>query len=114
MTDDGGPDAVSYAFVCIVGGKRELRTIGMHVMGFPDLVMARPEDDADGDAIIEVIRYICNEVKPIGDGHILCDLDGPRYRATATTGDQMTVDSPMHNPFGRLRLTSFKDVAEEN
>ena len=114
MTEDGSPDAVSFAFVCIVGGEHEVRTVGMHVMGFPDIVMRHEDLEAGADTIVEVIRYICNEVKPIGDGHILCDLDGPRFRATVTSGDKLTADSPMHNPFGRLRLTSFKDVAQGN
>jgi hypothetical protein len=116
MTEDGSPDAVSFAFVCIIASEHEVRTMGMHVMGFPDLIMRREDidDDAHPDMLIEVIRYICNEVKPIGDGHVLCDLDGPRFKATATDGDEMTAGSPMHNPFGRLRLTSFKDVAEGN
>jgi len=115
MTEDGSPDAVSFAFVCIIGGKREVRTMGMHVMGFPDILLRRADlEDADADMLIEVIRYICNEVKPIGDGHVLCDLDGPRFKATATDSDELPADSPMHNPFGRLRLTSFKEVAEGN
>lgn len=116
MTEDGSPDAVSFAFVCIIADEHKVRTLGMHVMGFPDVVMRREDIDeaAQPDTLIEVIRYICNEVKPIGDGHVLCDFDGPRFKATATEGDELTADSPMHNPFGRLRLTSFKDLAEEN
>lgn len=115
MTEDGGPDAISFAYAGIIGGKHEVKTIGMHVMGFPDIVMKTADVDEEGDMIVEMIRYICNEVKPIGEGHILCDLDGPRFRANAAEPDpSLPTSGPPHNPFGRLRLTSFKDKAEQN
>src|SRR5205823_4139292 len=73
MTDDGGPDALSFAFVGIIGSPTEVRTMGMHVLGLRDIVMKRA--DADGFDIIEVIRYVCRGDKPIDDGHVLADLD---------------------------------------
>ncbi|MEX0718590.1 MAG: hypothetical protein WD066_18500 [Planctomycetaceae bacterium] len=112
MTDDGSPDAVSFAFVSIVAGEREIRTMGMHVMGFPDILM--PRFELDDESIIDVVRYICHEDQPIGDGHLLGDEHGPRFRAAATSSDRFGVGSPMHNPFGCLKLTSLKDVAEGN
>src|SRR5947199_5384859 len=45
MTDDGGPDALSFAFVAIVGGKTEVWTMGMHVLGLRDVVMKRTDLD---------------------------------------------------------------------
>ena len=36
MTEAGGPDAVSFAYVAIVRGEKEVWTMGMHVMGLPD------------------------------------------------------------------------------
>src|SRR5271168_2665514 len=39
MTEDGGPDALSFAFVGIVRGKAEVYTMGMHVLGLRDVVM---------------------------------------------------------------------------
>jgi len=113
MADDGGPDALSFAFVSIIAGQREIETMGMHVLGLPDLVMRG--GDTDGDTIIEVIRYLASGEKPMGDGHLLADDRGAlRFRVTAMPIDDRTAPSPMHNPFGRLRLTSFKDVAESN
>src|SRR5436190_22142180 len=50
MTDDGGPDALSFAFAAIVRGKTEVWTMGMHVLGLRDVVMKRV--DADGFDII--------------------------------------------------------------
>ena len=59
MTDDGGPDALSFAFVAIVRGKAEVWTMGMHVLGLRDIVMKRADVEEDGFDIIEVIRYLC-------------------------------------------------------
>src|SRR5437870_7973978 len=79
MTDDGGPDALSFAFVGIISGKVDVWTMGMHVLGLRDIVMKRV--DADGFDIIEVIRYLARGEKPIEDRHVLADLDGPRCQA---------------------------------
>ncbi len=114
MAEDGGPDALSFAFVAIVRGQNEVWTMGMHVMGLPDVVMRRSDLDADGDTIIEVIRYLCKGDKPMGDGHLLADEVGPRFQVVATSSDEFDVGSPMHNPFGRLKLVSLKDAAEGN
>jgi hypothetical protein len=114
MADDGGPDAVSFAFVAIVRGQVDVWTMGMHVMGLPDIVMRRSDLDADGDTIITVIRYLCAGEKPFGEGHVLADEKGPRFRAVATNSHDLTAGSPMHNPFGRLQLVSMKEIAEIN
>jgi hypothetical protein len=114
MAEDGGPDALSFAFVGIVRGEQEVWTMGMHVMGLPDVLMRRADCDADEHAIIEVIRYLCRGDKPIADGHVLADEAGPRFRAAATSNDRFDAGSPMYNPFGRLKLVSIKDIAESN
>ncbi len=114
MAEDGGTDALSFAFVAVVRGQHEIWTMGMHVLGFPDVVMRRSDLDADGDTIIEVICYLCASDKPIRDGHWLADLDGLRFNAVATSSDEFDVGSPMYNPFGRLKLISMADIAERN
>jgi hypothetical protein len=114
MTDDGGPDALSYAFVSIVSSADELWTMGLHVLGFPDLVMRRADIGPDGEEIIEVIRYVCRGDRPITDGDLLGDEHGPRFQAAATPSDERPAGSPIHNPFGRLKLTSLRDIAEGN
>jgi hypothetical protein len=113
MTDDGGPDAVSFAFVGIIGSKGEVHTVGMHVLGLRDVVMKRADADAGFD-ITEVIRYLARNEKPVDDGHIIADLSGPRFRAMAQDAPREWATSPMHNPFGRLRLVSMRDIAETN
>ena len=47
------------------------------------------------------------------DGHIIADLDGPRFKVFTEDGDELP-GSPMHNPFGRLKLVSMRDIAETN
>ncbi len=114
LADDGGPDAVSFAFAGIIQGRQEVWTMGMHVMGLPDVVMKRQDADADADLIIEVIRYLCSSERPICDGHLLADENGPRFQAKATGSSPVEASSPMYNPFGRLQLVSVKDLAENN
>jgi len=114
MTEDGGPDALSFAFVAIVNGQADVWTMGMHVLGLRDVVMKRADVDADDFGIIEVIRYLCLGEKPIDDGHVLADLNGPRFQAFAQHSPEGLVGSPMHNPFGRLKLISMRDIAETN
>jgi hypothetical protein len=114
MTEDRGPDALSFAFVAIVGGKTEVWTMGMHVLGLCEIVMKRTDLEADDFDIIDVIRYMSNSDKPIGDGHVIADLDGPRFQAFIQDSPKELAQSPMHNPFGRLKLVSLRDVAETN
>lgn len=114
MTEDGGPDALSFAFVAIVSGKADVYTMGMHVLGFRDVVMKRADVEKGGYDIVEVIRYLCQSEKPVDDGHVIADLDGPRFRAVAEMSPAQRPGSPMHNPFGRLKLVSMRDIAESN
>jgi hypothetical protein len=114
LTEDGGPDALSFAFVAIVGGQAEVWTMGMHVLGLRDVVMKRTDLEAGDFDIIEVIRYLARSEKPIDDGHVLADLRGPRFQAFAQDNPEKLVGSPMHNPFGRLELVNMRDVAETN
>jgi hypothetical protein len=114
MTDDGGPDALSFAFVSVIRGKTEVWTMGMHVLGLRDVVMKRTDVEEGGFDIIEVIRYLAKGDKPIEDGHVLADLEGPRFQAFTQESAEGRVPGPMHNPFGRLKLVSMKDIAQTN
>ena len=55
--------------------------MGMHVLGLRDIVMKRSDVETDGFDIVEVIRYLCRGEKPIDDGHVIADLNGPRFQA---------------------------------
>jgi hypothetical protein len=114
MTEDGGPDAVSFAFAAIIQGRTEVRTMGMHALGLREVIMKRADADADDRAIIEVIRYLARGEKPIDDGHVIADLNGPRFQVFVEESEMGMADSPMYNPFGCLRLVSVKDIAEAN
>ena len=113
MTDDGSSDALSFAYVNIVRGKTEVWTMGMHVLGLRDLVMKR-QDIEKGFDIVDVIRYVAGSEKPVGHGHLLADLSGPRFQTFAQDSDPSLAGSPMHNPFGRFKLVSMRDIAETN
>ena len=112
MAGDGGPDALSFAFVSIISNREDVWTMGMHVLGLREIVMKRA--DADKFDIIEVIRYLSRGDKPVEDGHIIADLDGPRFQAFTQDDVEMDIGTPMHNPFGRLKLVSMRDIAEAN
>jgi hypothetical protein len=114
MTEDGGSDALSFAFVAIIRGQTDVWTMGMHALGLRDIVMKRDDIEKDGFDIIEVIRYLSRGDKPVADGHIIADLDGPRFQAFTQDDTQGPVGSPIHNPFGRLKLVSMRDIAEAN
>ncbi|MDX1944066.1 MAG: hypothetical protein SFU86_01565 [Pirellulaceae bacterium] len=114
MAEDGSPDALSFAFAAIVRGRTEIWTMGMQVLGLRDIVMKRTDVEEGGFDIIEVIRYLARGAKPMEDGHILADEDGPRFQAFQCAGDPRLAGSPMHNPFGRLKLVSLRDIAGSN
>jgi hypothetical protein len=114
MTDDASSDALTFAFAAIIRGDVDVWTMGMHALGFPDIVMRRAEADAHEQAIIEMIRYVAASPKPIGDGHLLADEHGPRFRVAHEPSSPRDADSPLHNPFGRWRLTSMREIAEGN
>lgn len=114
LTEDGGSEAVSFAYTSIVRGEHEVYTMGMQVMGFPDILMRTSDIDEQGETMIDIIRYVCGGGRPIGVGHVLADEQGPRFQVVANTDDEFDADSPMHNPFGRLKILSAKDVAEGN
>jgi hypothetical protein len=112
MLDDGGPDALSFAYVAIVASDKEVWTMGMHALGLGDVWMKR--EDSDQFDIIEVIRYLARGDKPVADRHVIADLDGPRFQAFKQESPKEFTDSPMYNPFGRLKLVSMGDIAHDN
>jgi hypothetical protein len=114
MTDDGGPDAISFAFVSIIRGPQNVTTMGMQVLGFPDLLMRSSDIGERGETIIELIRYICGGDRPVQVGHVFADELGPRFLVEAEVSDEFDAESPIHNPYGRLKIVSVKDIAESN
>ncbi|TWT33429.1 hypothetical protein [Blastopirellula retiformator] len=114
MTAAGNSDALSFAYVSIIRGESEAHTMGMHALGYPDLQMSLSDINENGDEIIELLRYVCRGDKPIEVGHLIADLKGFRLQVVENTSDDFPPDSPMHNPFGRLRLVNLQDIADSN
>jgi hypothetical protein len=114
LAEDGSPEALSFAYVALVSGRADVWTMGMHVLGLRDIVMKHADLEAHGFDIIEVIRYLCAADKPIEDGHLLADLSGLRFQAFTEPAPEGLAGSPLHNPFGRLKLISMRDIAETN
>ena len=112
MTEDGSPDALSFAFVGIVRGKTDIWTIGMHVFGLRDLVLKRA-DFENGFDIVEVIQYLIRGVRPVGDGHILA-VNGQWFTCRAEECDPRLAGTPIGNPFGRFRLLKLRDIESNN
>lgn len=113
-TEDASPDAVSFAFVSIVRGEEEVHTMGMHVLGLREVVMKRTDIEEQGFDIIEVILYLCRGDKLIDDGHLIADLDGPRFQVVFQPNDDERRPGPMRNPFGRMKLISLRDIVDGN
>jgi hypothetical protein len=115
LADDGGPEAISFAFASIIRGSEEVYTMGMQVMGFPNLRMRSREIDERAETVVEIVRYICCGGRPIDIGDVFADDQGqPRFHVVARTDDAFEAGSPMHNPFGILKIVSAKSVAEGN
>jgi hypothetical protein len=114
IAEDGSTDAVSFAFVSIIRSEAEVWTMGFHVLGMRDIIMKRVDVEQGGYDIVEVIRYLARGDKPIDDGHIIADLDGPRFQCFAVDGEVRTAGTPMYNPFGRLRLVNVREIADNN
>jgi hypothetical protein len=114
MTEAGESDAISFAFTAIVRGRHELYTMGMRAMGFPDVLMRCSDVDEQGEPIIEIVRYICSGQKPMDVGHVLMVERQLHFQVVARTSDEFDAQSPLHNPFGRLKIVSLKDIAEGN
>jgi hypothetical protein len=104
MADDNGPDAISYAFVNIIQGAKEAWTAGLHVLGMPDLTIRTTDIGSDREILIDTLRYMAEGHLELADGHFLANEQGLSCQIQAADGDHFAKSSPMHNPFGRLRL----------
>ena len=114
LVEAGNADALTFGYVSIVRGADEVYTMGMQTLGYPEVLMSRKDADADEMSIIEVMRYFCESDRRIDAGHVLADEKGPRFQVTADTPARYEAGSPLHNPWGRVRLVSFRDIAESN
>jgi len=107
-------EAISFAFVGIIRRKTDLHTMGMNVLGKPDIVMSRSDFDENNDSMIEMIRYVCSSKKVIGDGHIIANEFGPQFQTKLIETDDAPVGSYLHNPSGRIQLINAKTIRDRN
>ncbi len=114
FSDDGSPDALSFAFVSVVRGKTEAYTMGMHVLGLPEIKMRRADIEPTGDMIIDVLRYMCQSDKPVEKDHLLVLESGQPLHVVSKAESEYPAGSPMHNPFGCLFLLPSNEIAERN
>lgn len=115
LTADGGIDAMTFAYVSIIASPTEVWTMGMQVLGQPEIRLTKADADANEGLMIEMMNYLATRDRPIDDGHVIADLSGPRFMVSRIEpAKKDATDSPMLNPYGQLKLTSFSDVAESN
>ncbi len=105
-------DALTFAYVGVCRGE-VARTVGMQILGCPDVEMASDQIGDDGFALIEMMQYVCeaNELPKTGD--LAGDENAARF-LVSRVDDPQPPNHPMHNPFGRIRLTSLRDIADSN
>jgi len=107
MTEDGGIDAVSFAFVGLVQSDIEIWTVGMHVLGLHDIVLKRTNFERDFD-IVELICSMFRGDTILSAGNTTC------FSSCIEDGDPRTAGTPLHNPFGRLRLVKLRQAESKN
>ncbi len=114
FAEDASADALSFAFVNIVRGQEEVWTLGMHILGRPEIKMRRADLEPNGDLIIDVLRYMCHSDKSVDTGHALVLEDGQMLQVTSNIKSEFPPSSPMYNPYGCLYLLPMKEIAERN
>ena len=114
LAHDAGADALTFAYVAIVRGTHQVRTVGMGIMGCPDILMTRADADSDQQLIVELMRYLLLSDTPIEDGHLLGDENKALFKAIKMPIEPEKCPPPMVNPLGRLKLVNMKDAAEMN
>ena len=100
MAADGKAEAMSFACVSIVQDDRDALTLGMHLLGRPDLVITAGPDAA---ALAEATPLLCEDDADAAPGQKVFAA-GRTWRLAAAEPAEFPADSPMHNPWGRVRL----------
>ncbi len=106
--------ALFWAFVAAIGNKREIWSIGMHVLGLCDGVLARTGDDEEDQiSLCEFLDYTITSGAIVADGDYVGDLQGPRFRVCKEPCRGLPASSPLHNPYGRWRLVPVEKLNHE-
>lgn len=105
-------DALTFAYVGVCRGAVSC-TVGMQILGCPDVEMSSDQVGADGFEIIEMMQYVCEADELLKTGDLAGDEHAARFLVSRVE-DPQPPGHPMHNPFGRIRLTSLRDIADSN
>jgi hypothetical protein len=96
------------AFVTTFASEDELWSIGMHVFGLRDAVLARSDDDeADFHSLLSFLGYSFAPAAPIVEGDLAGDEQAPQFRVLKETAHRAPSGSPLHNPYGQWRLVAL-------
>jgi hypothetical protein len=100
--DDGG---VFWAFIAFIGNKKDIYSVGMHILGHRDAIMPRTgNDEKDRLILASFLGYTYRSGVTLSENEIIADPSLPSFQLKSDPDERMPKDAPMHNPFGRWRL----------
>lgn len=105
MAEVCNTDALTFGFVSIVNGKQECYTVGLHVLGQPDLSMPVECVGDEGVVMIEMIFKAADHGQSIADGQVVLVSSGKSFCAQRLLDTKSPEHLPMYNPWGRIHLT---------
>lgn len=106
MAESADIDAVSFAFVNIVQAGPQAYTVGMHVLGQPDLHLPSDQIDGNGQGLVNLIQEICQRKTRFGAGDLLTLESGCAFLAMPLTRPPFGLCAAMENPWGRFKLVN--------
>jgi len=114
-------DALTFGFVSIVRSGPITFTVGMQVLGLPDLIMPTDSVGRDGKVMIDVMFKTATCGQSFDEGHLIELPNGRTFSVHKIPDAKFPARSPMHNPWGRLELSfsqnkqfAYKSLSQRN
>ena len=105
LLGDAENGGVYWAFVSTVRSDDELYSVGMHILGFRDVIIpSTGNDEYDYRSLHSFLGFTAFSGATIRDGDMVGDPVLPTYRAHMQPEDRFSADTPMFNRYGRWRL----------
>jgi hypothetical protein len=105
LLGDAENGGVYWAFVSTVRNDDELYSVGMHILGFRDVIIpSTGNDEYDYRTLHSFLGYTAFSGATIRDGDMVGDPVLPTYHAHMQPEDRFSTDAPMFNRYGRWRL----------
>ena len=105
LLSDAENGGVYWAFVSTVRSDDELYSVGMHILGFRDVIIPTTgNDEYDYRALHSFLGFTAFSGAAIGDGDMVGDPVLPTYHAHMQPDDRFTASTPMFNQYGRWHL----------